>query len=265
MDMGRNKFVRQILVPLATILTIAGNTLINALRLNGYATGEISDNYPNFFVPAGYVFAIWGVIYIAIAAYAIWQALPKQFDNPRLQAIAPLYLLSCALNLVWLVCFHFLQFGAALLVIVLFLLTLIAIYLRLRQVDAPSTTPVSRNEFWFARVPFSIYLGWLSVATIANATQLLVALGWDGFGIPQETWAVIMIAAAVVIAVLMFATQRDTAYLLVLVWAIAGIGVKQAVVPAVSMPAWIAVAIIAVLAVATLIRRPPNAVPARVS
>ena len=110
----------------------------------------------------------------------------------------------------------------------------------------------------FAHVPFSIYLGWVTVATIANATQLLVSINWNGFGIAQETWAAIMIALAVVVALLMFIRQRDVAYLLVLVWAIAGIGVKQAVVLSVSTPAWIAVVLIALFAVASLfVRRPP--------
>ena len=251
--MGNNRIIRQILVPLATILTIAGNGFANYARLNGFATGQISDNYPNFFVPAGYVFAIWGIIYIALITYSIWQALPAQHSNPRLQAIVPTYLLACVVNVLWLVSFHFLQFGLAMVLMLALLLSLITIYLRLRRDGAVAT-----NERAFAHVPFSIYLGWVTVATIANATQLLVSLNWNGFGIAQETWAAIMIAIAVVVALLMFIRQRDVAYLLVLVWAIAGIGVKQAVVSSVSTPAWIAVVLITLFAVVSLFaRRPP--------
>ncbi len=251
--MGSNRVVRQFLVPLATILTIAANSLINVLRLNGFATGEISDSFHNFFVPAGYVFSIWGVIYIALIAYAFWQALPAQLNNPRLQAIAAPFLLSCVANVMWLGFFHFLQFGASMLMMIVLLFALIAIYLRLRR-DGEGAT----NERAFAHVPISIYLGWITVATIANATQLLVSVNWDGFGIAQETWAAILIAIAVVVALLMFIRQRDVAYLLVLVWAIAGIGVKQAAVASVSTPAWIAVALIAIFAVASLfVRRLP--------
>lgn len=247
--MGSNRVFRQIVVPLSTILTIVLNGAASAGRLNGYATGEISDLFPNLFVPAGYVFAIWLVIYIALVVYSVWQALPAQLSNPRLQSIAPLYVLSGVLNVIWLVTFHFFQFGLALVLMVGLLITLIAIYLRLRTTDAPS------SERWFARVPFSIYLGWITVATIANATQLLVSLNWNGFGIAPEVWTVLMIGAAVVVALLMFLTQRDAAYLLVLVWAIAGIGVKQAAVPAVATAAWVAVVVIAAMAVISLIPR----------
>ncbi len=251
--MGSNRVVRQILVPLATILTIAGNGYANYARLNGFATGQISDNYPNFFVPAGYVFAIWGIIYLALVAYSIWQALPAQLQNPRLQAIVPAYFVACVANVVWLVSFHFLQFGLALVLMLVLLFSLITIYLRLRRDGAVAT-----SERAFARVPFSIYLGWVTVATIANVTQLMVSINWDGFGIAQETWAALMIGAAVIVALLMAITRRDAAYLLVLVWAIVGIGVKQAAVPSVSTPAWIAVVLIALFAVASLFVRRPS-------
>jgi hypothetical protein len=246
--MGNNNLVRQVLVPLATILTIAANSLINVLRLNGLATGEISDSFPNFFVPAGYVFAIWGIIYIGLIVFAFWQAMPTQMRNPRLHAIAQPYLLSCVANVVWLVCFHYLQFGAAMLMMLALLALLITCYLRL-DVGRGDATSAERA---FTHVPFSIYLGWVTVATIANATQLLVSAKWDGFGIAPQTWAALMIGAAVIVALLMFFTRRDVAYLLVLVWAIAGIGVKQAAVPTVSTPAWIATVLVALFTIASL-------------
>jgi len=253
--MRSRTILRQGVVPLATIVTIAVNLLIDVFKPNGLTTAQISDSFPNFFVPAGYVFAVWGAIYIALAAYTIWQALPAQLDNPRLAMIAPLYALSCVANVVWLVAFHFLQFGVAMILMLGLLSLLITIYTYvhpttgfLRRADS-----VPRNERWFARIPFSIYLGWITVATVANATQLLVSVGWDGFGIQGQTWAVIMIAATVIIALLVFATQRDAAYLLVLVWAVAGIGVKQSAVLAVSMPAWLAVVILAVIALVSFV------------
>ena len=249
--MGNSKFVRQVLVPLATILTIAINLGIDVIRPNGVTTAQISDSFPNFFVPAGYVFAVWGVIYLGLIVYTIYQALNKHLDNPRLQAITPLYLLSCVCNVAWLFSFHFGVFGLAMVLIVGLLLSLIGCYLRL----GTGRTLVSNGEFWGARVPISIYLGWVTVATIANATQFLVFLKWDGFGISQTTWADIMIAVAVIVAALMWLRHRDVAYLLVLVWAIAGIGNKQASVPAVSTVAWIATAIVAILAVAALFLR----------
>jgi len=251
--MANHKFTRQILVPLATLITIVVNVGIDRVRTDGVTTAQISDSFPNFFVPAGYVFAVWGIIYIGLIAYTIYQALDKNLDNPRLQAIAPLYLLSCVCNILWLIAFHLGQYGLSMIMMTGLLLCLIGCYLRLRQ----DNIKPSRSEFWLARTPISIYLGWITVATIANATQLLVFLKWDGFGIAQETWAVIMIAVAVVVALIMALRQRDVAYLLVLVWAIAGIGVKQAAVTTVATPAWIATAIVAVFAIAAVVMRRP--------
>jgi hypothetical protein len=242
-----------VIVPAATAVTIVFNVLANALRLNGYGTGEISDRFPNLFVPAGYVFAIWFIIYVGLIVYSLWQAQPAQLNNPRLQAIALPYVLSCVANIGWLICFHFFQFGASMLLMIGLLLALITCYVRLGVGQAPIAT----NERWFAHVPFGIYLGWITVATVANATQLLVSLGWDGFGISQEVWTVIMIAVGTVLALLMFITRRDAAYLFVLAWAFAGIGVKQAAIPPVATTAWVASALIGVLAVISLIRRPP--------
>ncbi|MGD8626101.1 MAG: tryptophan-rich sensory protein, partial [Anaerolineae bacterium] len=190
--------IRQILVVLATVGIITVNGLANALPFNNKTTGEISDSFDVYFVPAGYVFAIWGLIYLALAAYTIYQALPAQRDNPRLQRIGYLYVLSCVANGVWLVLWHYEQFAWTMVAMGALLLLLIAIYLLL----GIGRTPVSRAEKWFVHVPFSIYLGWITVATIANATSLLDSLNWDGWGIGPEWWAVIMLVVATIIATL---------------------------------------------------------------
>lgn len=256
--MGGNRLFRMVVLPAVTLVMIAINSIAGASGINGIRTGSISDQYPNFFVPAGYVFSIWGVIYLGLIAYVIWQALPAQQNNPRLQAIAPFFVLSCLANIAWLFSFHFYQFGLAMVMMVVLLLLLIACYLRL----GTGVTPASASEIAFARVPFSIYLGWITVATVANATQLLVSLGIRDFlGIPEATWAAIMIVIASIVGLLMFLRHRDAAYLLVLAWAFAGIGVKQASLPAVSTPAWITTAFIAVLALIAFIPRRPRAAP----
>ena len=257
--MGSNKFFRMLVLPVVALVMIVINSIAGASGINGIRTGDLSDQYPNFFVPAGYVFSIWGIIYIGLIAYLIWQALPKQIDNPRLQAIAPLFVLSCLANIAWLLSFHNYQFALAMLMMVVLLVLLIACYLRL----GTGVTPASASETWFARVPFSIYLGWITVATVANATQWFVSMGiHDLLGIPEPYWASIMIVIASVIGLLMFLRRRDTAYLLVLAWAFAGIGTKQAALPAVSIPAWIATVLMAVLAVVALfMRRPAATVP----
>ena len=146
------------------------------LPFNGQETGAISDRFAIYFVPAGYVFSIWGLIYLGLIAYAIFQALPAQRENPRLRSIGGLFALASVANIAWIFLWHYEVFPATLAVMLVLLGSLIAIYLRL----GTGLTQVSRAETWMVRVPFSVYLGWITVATVANATQLLYFLGWNG-------------------------------------------------------------------------------------
>jgi hypothetical protein len=215
--------VRQVVNVLATIAVIVVNALANSLPINGQTTGEISDRFDVYFVPAGYVFAIWGLIYLALIAFSIYQALPAQRANPRLRRVGYLYALSCVANIAWLFLWHYEQFWWTLVAMFALLLLLIAIYLRLRTGRA--RVPV--GETWLVRVPFSIYLGWITVATVANVTSTLDWAGWDGWGIGEPEWAVIMLAVAAVIGVAMSLDRGDVAYVGVLSWAFIGIAVKQ--------------------------------------
>jgi hypothetical protein len=235
----RKDLIRQIVNVLAVILTITINILANALPINGQNTGEISDSFQVFFVPAGYVFAIWGLIYIGLLAFAVYQALPAQRENPRLRKIGYWFLLSCLANSVWIFMWHYNLFPLSLLVMLVLLASLLVIYLRLDV----GRTRVSTTERWCVNNVFSVYLGWITVATVANVTDVLHDLGWNGFGIAPETWAVIMLIVAAALGVVMALTRRDVAYLLVLAWAFAGIGVKQAAVPLVATTAWIVTAL----------------------
>ena len=233
--------LRQIITVIAVVATIVVNALANILPFNGQETGAISDRFAIYFVPAGYVFSIWGLIYLGLIAYAVFQALPAQRENPRLRSIGGLFLLSSVANIAWIFLWHYEAFPATLPVMLVLLGSLIAIYLRL----GTGLTQVSRAETWMVRVPFSVYLGWITVATVANATQLLYFLGWNGGAIGPEVWTVIMLAVAVGLAWLMAITRRDVAYLLVLVWAFIGIATKHAGTPVVSNAAWIATALVA--------------------
>jgi translocator protein len=241
---------RQLVNVVATVLMIVVNILATALPLNGQDTGAISDRFAIYFVPAGYVFSIWGLIYLALIAFAVYQALPAQRENPRLRRVGYLYALTSVLNIVWLFLWHYNVFVGTLVVMLGLLASLIAVYLRL----GIGVTPVKTAEKWLVNVPFSIYLGWITVATIANASQLLFYLKWSGWGINPQIWAVIMIGAATIVALLMALTRRDIAYLLVLVWALAGIGVKHLATPAVSAAAWLATLLIAVMVVYLAVR-----------
>lgn len=244
--------LRQLVVIVTILITLVVNGLANALPLNGLTTGEISDRFQVYFVPAGYVFSIWGVIYLGLIAFAIFQALPAQRENPRLRAAGWWIALGGLANSAWIFLWHYEQFPLTLIAMLVLLGTLIAAYLNLdigRSVVSPAET-------WAARLPFSIYLGWITVATVANVTSLLDYLKWNGFGIAPEIWMVIVLAAVLIIATMMNFTRRDVAYAAVILWALAGISVKHFAVLAVAIPTWITFGLVALTLIVAFFLRP---------
>jgi hypothetical protein len=241
--------IRQWTTILITVAVIVMNFLANALPLNGLNTGEISDRFQVFFVPAGYVFSIWGLIYIGLIAFSIYQALPAQRENSRLRRIGNWYALSGAANIAWLILWHYEQFETTLFAMFTLLLSLIFIYLQL----GIGKKPVGGLEKWVVDAPFSTYLGWVTVATIANVTSVLDYVKWDGWDIAPQTWAVIMLGVAVLLAAVKSFTRRDVAFQLVLVWAFIGIALKQAAAPLVANAAWAAAALVALMIVVVLL------------
>ena len=238
--------VRQFSVVIAALAMIAVNALASALPINGQTTGEISDSFDVFFVPAGYVFSIWGLIYLGLIAYAVYQALPAQASNPDLRSIGTIFVLSSLANIAWILLWHYEVFPATVLVMLVLLVCLIAIYLRLDI----GRKQVSNGMRWFVHLPFSIYLGWITVATIANVTTLLSYWDWGGWGVSPEAWTVIMLAIATAVGGLVSFTRGDIAYALVLIWAFAGIAVKHEDTSTVASAAWIATAVTVILMIA---------------
>ena len=243
--------IRQIIVVLSVVVTIVINILANALPLNGLNTGEISDRFKVYFVQAGYVFSIWGLIYIGLIAYAVFQALPSQRENPRLRQTGYLVAASGLANILWLFLWHYEQFAWTLVAMFSLLGILIVIYQRL----GTGLTSVSVAETWAVRVPFSIYLGWITVATIANITDVLYFLNWNGFGISPEIWMIIVLVAVIVISGLVSLTRRDIAYTLVIMWALVGIAVKHSTIALVATASLITTAIVAVILIYSLFTR----------
>jgi benzodiazapine receptor len=255
----RKDIIRRWANLLALGVTVAANGLANALPLNGQTTGEISDRFQVYFVPAGYVFSIWGLIYLGLIVFAVFQALPAQRDNPRLCRLGYLFTASCLANIAWLFLWHYEQFPLTLLAMLSLLVLLIVIYLRLRigQVAASSA------EKWLVHIPFSIYLGWITVATIANATSLLEYSNWSGWGVSDEVWAIIMLVAGASIASVVTLTRGDIAYMLVVVWAFVGIAVKHMETPVVATAAWVVTALaVLVLVVGIVLGRRQKQQPA---
>jgi translocator protein len=238
--------VRSLANFVALAATITVNGLANALPINGQTTGEISDRFDVYFVPAGYVFSIWGLIYLGLTAFAIYQLLPAQRQSPRLRRVGWLFVLSSLANITWILLWHYNQFALTVVVMLVLLGSLIGIYERL----GIGRQPTSGVERWVVDLPFSIYLGWVSVATIANITSALEAAGWNGWGIAEPVWAVIMLVVGAVLAVVMGLLRRDYAFMGVVVWAFVGIAIKQSDTALVANPAWVLAA--AVLAAAVL-------------
>ena len=223
MDSVEDTKLLQITNVVGFVAVVAVNILANALPINGVTTGELSDSYPNLFVPAGYVFAIWGVIYLLLLAFAVYQASSKRRGAQFLNKIGWLFGLSCAANVVWIFLWHYRLLLPSLIAMFALLGSLILIYLRL---DIGRGDP-SREERLYIHLPFSVYLGWITVAPIANVVAFLVSISWDGFGLGEVTWTVAMIAVAVLLTLLNIQTRGDVGYTLVIIWALGGIIVKQ--------------------------------------
>ena len=244
--------LRQIAVIVVILATITINILANALPINGLNTGEISDNFNVYFVPAGYVFSIWGIIYIGLIAYAIFQAFPSQKDNPHMKATGWWVVLGGLANSAWIFLWHYKQFPFTLIPMMTLLASLIIVYLYL----GTGKGKVSGTETWMARVPFSIYLGWITVATVANISDVLDFEKWNQFGISDPVWMVIMLGAVAVIAGLMNFRQRDIAYAVVLLWALAGIIVKFPAEGMVTVATWVTFSLVVItLVVAFLVKK----------
>lgn len=247
---SRSDIIRQVMVIVALAVTIFVNYLSQALPLNGRTAGDISDSFSVRFTPAGYVFSIWSVIYLGLIAYAIYQALPSQRANPRLRAITWPFVVSSIANSTWIFAWHYGFYTLAVGIIVLLTISLAVLYSRLY----PYYPSVTAAERWTTHIPFRIYLGWATVATIANTTITLYNLGWQGAPLDAATWAAVLIVVATVIGLYFALGLRDGAYTLVLVWAFVGIYVEQSDAPVTAYTALIMAGVLGLAALFALIR-----------
>lgn len=196
-----------------------------ASAFGGFSTGEISAQFFDavLIIPAGYAFAIWGPIYLGFVAFAVFQALPAQQNNPRIVRTRPWFIASVLLNGVWLAVFEALWFTASLVVIVAMLVTALVMHRTLAIGSG-----ISRG--WLERLitlPFSLYAAWLSAATILNASGVLAINGWQGWGISDVTWALLMLIIAAVLALVIRFAWHDPIYAGVFVWTFVAIVVAQ--------------------------------------
>ncbi|KMM35872.1 TspO/MBR family protein [Guptibacillus hwajinpoensis] len=201
----------------AYLLVVTVNGLANSLPLNGQTTGEISNKLNVLFTPAGYVFSIWGLIYILLGIWVIRQFPASRRKLPIYQETSGLFVLSSLLNTLWIFMWHYEFFGLSVIVMLLLLITLIRLYVSVKTAGAS----------FLDLLPFSVYLGWISVATIANISYYLTYVNWDGFGISDSIWTVLLLLVATILALVFLKNENDWVYPLVFVWAFVGIGIKN--------------------------------------
>jgi hypothetical protein len=202
------------------------NVLANVIPINGVTTGQVSDSYPNLFAPAGYAFAIWGLIYFLLAGYTLYQL--GFFQSTRyslkpslLGKVGILFAISSIANAAWIFAWHNYAILVSMILMIIILVSLIMIVPEINRYE------LARKERFFVQLPFSVYFGWITVATIANATTLLVSWGWNGFGISEVVWTVVIIVVGLIISMATMIKNSDIAYGLVIIWAYVAILVKH--------------------------------------
>jgi hypothetical protein len=226
MERKRTGFAVNAVTSFAFLLMVTVNTLANIVKFNGVTTGQVSDDFPNLFAPAGITFAIWGVIYFLLAAYTAYQLglfRPKG-ENARdslFQKVGWIFSVSSLANAIWIFAWQYYSIALSMLLMAVILICLIWINLVIKKEQ------LTTREKFFIRLPFSVYFGWITIATIANATTLLASLDWNGFGLPQQFWAGLMLGIGMLIGTTVMMVNRDKAYGLVLIWAYIGILIKH--------------------------------------
>ncbi len=215
----------RVLTLITFILMVVVNALANILPINGIGTGAVSDSYPNLFAPAGITFAIWGLIYLLLAGYSFYQLgkhnKADEVSNELLNKIGVVFSVSSIANTIWIFTWHYRIISLSMVLMIIILVCLAIIVSAIRK------ETLNTKEKIFVKLPFSIYFGWITVATIANLTTLLVGVGWNGFGLSQTVWAVAIIAIGAIIGTITILRNKDYPYGLVILWAYAGIVIKH--------------------------------------
>lgn len=224
------------MVRYVSVLFFAGmvtmNYLANALPINGKTTGQLSDNLPNLFTPAGITFSIWGIIYLLLAVFCVIQFTSQAKDLAK--DIGWVFVLSCLFNATWIVAWHYEKLSLSLLIMIVLLISLIYINMQIKDMSSG-----------LVKAAFGVYLGWICIATIANVTALLVTINWNGFGIPEQVWAITMITIGALIVIITLLKLNNPFVGIAVVWAFLGIIIKrQGDYPAIAIAAGIALLVV---------------------
>ncbi|MFK7691460.1 hypothetical protein [Paenibacillus sp. HJGM_3] len=230
----------------ALAMVLAVGWLADSLPLGGRSTGEISAMFPVLIMPAPYANAIWGLIYALLGCFVIYQLMPAKNKEPRPDATGPWFIVSCAFNAVWIVLWHYLFIESSVFIMFGLLTTLFVVYISTRSSSGGAPAQ------WFVQLPFSLYLGWMTVATLVNVAVVLYANDWSGWGLSPEIWTLIMLVAATLLAVLVGGRYVDPAYIAVFVWAFIAIGASVRVSGSIKLAAWLLAASLFVYALSLL-------------
>ena len=224
------------------IAMLVMNGLAEILPLNGLTTGAISDSYPNYFTPTGLTFAIWGVIYLLLGVYTIYQT--QYAGDSILQSFDLAFIMSCMLNIGWIVLWHYLNLLFSTIIMILLFVILTVIY-ALSHFEMKGL--YTKDHSWMVTVPFSVYYAWICVATVAQITIALKQSGWTGFGLTEPYWMVIMLVVLTIITILVTSIKGDLFYASVVIWAIIGIIIKRVADTIDPQPIIVTVAIIGIV------------------
>lgn len=223
--MKKENFLK-IFVAFTYLAMIIVNALANIIPINGNNTGQVSNSYPNLFAPSALTFSIWGVIYFFLAAYTLYQFGFFQKDKGKkhfllFAEIGTYFALTSLANIFWIFSwhYHFIAFSLLFMLIILFYLIKIGSLINQQK--------FSLKEKFFIKAPFSLYFGWITVATIANVTTYLVSLNWNAWGISPAIWTVIILIVGALIGLFRTLFDKNILYGLVFVWAYFGIWLKH--------------------------------------
>jgi hypothetical protein len=215
---------KKIILKITVLVTFLGmigvNAMANLLPINNMTTGAISEMYQNLFAPAGITFSIWGLIYLLLGAYTLYQfgLFGKgKISEKTIEKISFYFILTSIANMLWIFAWHynFILLSVGLIVTMLYYLIKIA--------DITNKQEFNIIERVCVCAPFTIYFGWITVATIANITVFLVSINWDGFGISPVIWTIFILLVGTIIGILRMFKDVNPLYGLVFVWAYLGI------------------------------------------
>ena len=224
--MGNRGIYVKIITVVSFIVMLAMNIISNVLPINGMTTGEISDSYPNLLTPAGYTFSIWALIYLLLFAFTFYQLdlfhkRKERIKQEVLNQIRILFIVSSFSNTGWILAWHYDFMALSVMLSAIMLVCLIYINRALSLED------LSKKEKIMIRLPFSIYYGWITVATVANVSILLVSIRWKGFGLPESFWTIVILVIILLITSYRTQQNKDPVYGLTIIWGYIGVLVKH--------------------------------------